>query len=86
MGRYEDHLRLMDQLTEWIEANHPLKIGEIVLINGGVMRVTEREFVVSIAGDHYWTAKGEFIRADGTPSVLIGTWSQKIDRKVSDNG
>jgi uncharacterized protein YodC (DUF2158 family) len=73
----------MDQLTEWIEANHPLKIGEIVTSKEGgrKMIVTERELMDCGSGNiQYWTARGAILRKDGTPGVRIGTWSQKIDR------
>jgi len=69
-------------IKEWVEKEHPLKIGDIVKVTcyaftGQKMAVTHLHVSNKWEGWE-WSATGNIIKKDGTPGLRNGEWSAPV--------
>jgi len=77
-------------MAEWVESEHPLKIGDIVEAGGchylhiyqGLPFVVKKRFIKQgWRGGWVWGAIGNIINKDGTEGARIGHWDQEVERR-----
>jgi len=70
-----------DLTSEWIEKEHPIKIGAKVKVNGSVhtgkeMIVTNRSVYAGYK-EWVWKAVGPVLKKDGSQGLYYGEWEKK---------
>ena len=70
-------------IGKWIESSHPLKIGDVVEVNGysyqGKLMEVEK---LGVEYDRFegwtWTATGKVLKKNGEPGLNRGEWSKRV--------
>lgn len=69
-------------MKEWVDAEHPLKIGDRVTVNGytyrGKTMIVDELYINQGWREWEWIAKGNIIKKDGKPGLQRGKWHKII--------
>lgn len=71
-------------INEWITAEHPLKMGDVVVCNrysssSKKMAVTNVQVKKDWLGFWIWLASGKILKKDGTPGLMKGEWAERVE-------
>jgi hypothetical protein len=71
-------------IKEWVDKRHPLKVGDVVTVNGcsyeGKQMLVTECWVgrITYPDGWEWDAIGNILKKDGTPGMRSAEWSRRV--------